>query len=143
MKLEQIPQAVYQAISFQPGTKPSYADLGEQFIKQGLFINNKGHEPLIKSVPDYIEMIDHNIVAGNIVSITEREISQKITVVGKVAQIYSEYELHFEGTLEGVQDRQTRYGVNLFQLICQNGDWKISSMCWDDRDDQTLLEKIA
>jgi hypothetical protein len=34
---------------------------------------------------------------------------------------------------------QTRYGVNLFLLNRLGSEWKISSMCWDDYEDQRLF----
>ena len=80
-------------------------------------------------------MIKNNIENGNILSIQETEISQNIQVFGNVAQITSDYKLVFEGK----QSSQVRYGVNLFQVINNNGQWLVSSMCWDDRNDKSLL----
>lgn len=137
--LKDIPSKIYDAISFNKGSKPDFELLGSSFIEQGIFINNKGESPVIKSVPDYATMIDTNIGNGNIISIKETEIRNNVQVFGNVAQICSEYELIFEGK-GGVQ---TRYGVNLFQLINQQGTWLVSSMCWDDKVDKSLLTKIA
>lgn len=133
--LKTISEKVYEGISFSKGNKPRFDLLKSCFIEQGIFINNKGESPIIKPVLDYIEMIDSNINLGNILSIQETEIEQQVEEFGSVAQIKSSYKLDFEGK-EGVQ---TRYGVNLFQLINHNGQWLISSMCWDDKPDKSLL----
>lgn len=133
--LSEIPSTVYQGISFVKGESPDFNLLASCFLDQGLFINNKGETAIIKSVPDYVSMIKGAIENGVILSIKEIELSNNIQTFGKVAHISSEYELIFEGK-QGVQKR---YGVNLFQLINCNGRWLISSMCWDDRDDKSLL----
>ena len=133
--LKTISEKVYEGISFSKGNKPRFNLLKSCLIEQGIFINNKGESPIIKPVLDYIEMIDSNINLGNILSIQETEIEQQVEEFGSVAQIKSSYKLDFEGK-KGVQ---TRYGVNLFQLINHNGQWLISSMCWDDKPDKSLL----
>ena len=133
--LKAISEKVYEGISFSKGNKPRFDLLKSCFIEQGIFINNKGESPIIKPVLDYIEMINSNINNGNILSIQETEIEQQVEEFGSVAQIKSSYKLDFEGK-QGVQ---ARYGVNLFQLINHNGQWLISSMCWDDKADKSLL----
>lgn len=135
--LKDIPAKIYAAISFEKGSKPDFQSLASSFIEKGLFINNKGKSPVVKSVPDYVSMISFNIDEGNIESVKEIEISNEVLVVGKVAQIRSEYELMFEGK----GSPQIRYGVNLFQLIYQNDNWLVTSMCWDDRADKSLITK--
>lgn len=133
--LKDVPSRVYEGISFSKGSMPNFELLKSCFIEQGIFINNKGDSPVIKTVLDYVSMIKGNIESGNILSIQEIELTQHIQTFGNVAQISSGYELNFEGK----QGYQTRYGVNLFQLINDNGQWLISSMCWDDRSDKSLL----
>ena len=137
--LKDIPEKIYKGISFSKGSEPDFELLASCFIEQGIFINNKGESPVIKTVSNYIAMITTNIENGNIISINEFELSNDVQVFGNVAQICSEYELVFEGK----QSKQTRYGVNLFQLINQDGNWLVSSMCWDDKDDKSLINQSA
>lgn len=131
-----IPTDVYESISFQEGSEPNYERLLSYFIVEGLFINNKGETPMIKTLRDYVAFIKSNIEAGNILSIKETEVENRITLFGKVGHIVSRYKLEAR-TRNGTQ---TRYGVNLFQLIKFGTEWKISSMCWDDYQDQRLFE---
>ena len=133
--LKEVPAKVYRAISFEKDGTPDFDLLASCFIEQGIFINNKGENPVIKSVSAYIDMIGSAIKNGAVVSIKEVELSNSVQNYGTVAQISSEYELTFEGQ-KGIE---TRYGVNLFQLVYQNDHWLISSMCWDDRPDKSLL----
>ena len=137
--LKNIPTKVYEGISFEKGSFPNLSTLSNYFIDEGIFINNKGTEPVIKSVPQYIQMISSNIENGNILSIKESELENSIQIYGKVAQVSSKYCLEFEGK----GGFSTRYGVNLFQLILHNETWLISSMCWDDREDKSLFEPGA
>ena len=133
--LKEVPAKVYRGISFEKDGSPDFDLLASCFIEQGIFINNKGETSVIKTVPAYISMIGSAIESGTIISIKEMELSNSIQTYGKNAHISSEYELTFEGK----QGIQTRYGVNLFQLIFHNDQWLISSMCWDDRADKSLL----
>jgi hypothetical protein len=133
--LAEMPSTIYRGISFSKGNRPNFDLLVSCFISQGIFINNKGDSAIIKSVPEYIAMIRNAIDSGAVISIEESELSQSLQTFGKVAQISSEYQL----VVEGKQGIQTRYGVNLFQLIFANDQWRISSMCWDDRPDKALL----
>jgi hypothetical protein len=131
-----IPKEVYESFSFQEGSQPNYERLLSCFIVEGLFINNKGENPMVKPLKDYVAFIKSNVEAGNILSIKESEIENSVTLFGKVGHIVSRYQLEAK-TRGGMQ---TRYGVNLFQIIKFGTKWKISSMCWDDHEDQRLFE---
>ncbi len=133
--MKEITQKVYEAISFDKGSNPSYEKLKACFIDEGLFINNKGDSPMIKSVDDYIAFIKEMVNNKNILSLSEKELKFECQVIGKVASITSSYQLDFETQ----QGSMTRYGVNLFQLIFKDGEWLISSMCWDDKEDKSLI----
>lgn len=130
-----ITKEVYDAISFDEGDMPNYVNLLSNFIDEGLFINNKGESPMIKPINDYVNFIKSNVEAGNILSIKETEIKRNIQLFGNVGSIISQYKLEANSR----SGRQIRYGVNLFQIIKNGTEWKISSMCWDDNDDESLL----
>lgn len=130
-----ITKEVYAAISFEKGLVPHYDNLVSNFITEGLFINNKGETPIIKPINEYVTFIKNNVEAGNILSLRESEIDLTISLFGNVGNITSKYKLDFE-TKEG---NFTKYGVNLFQIIKKDTQWKVVSMCWDDRDDKILL----
>lgn len=131
-----ITKEVYESISFEKGSLPHYDNLISNFIGQGLFINNKGETPMIKSINDYVTFIKNNVDAGNILSLRESEIDVSISLFGNVGNIVSKYQLDFETSSGSF----TKFGVNLFQIIKQDSKWKISSMCWDDKDDKSLFE---
>ena len=131
-----ITKEVYASISFEKGSEPQYKNLISNFIDEGLFINNKGETPLIKPINDYIEFIKNNVTAGNILSLTETEIDSSISLFGNVGNIISQYKLDFETSTGNF----TKYGINLFQIIKKDSEWKIASMCWDDKDDKSLFE---
>lgn len=131
-----IPKEVYESFSFQEGSQPDYERLLSYFVVEGLFINNKGENPMVKPLKDYVAFIKSNVEVGNILSIKETEVENNVTLFGKVGHIASRYKLEAK-TRGGMQ---TRYGVNLFQLIKFGSEWKISSMCWDDYEDQRFFE---
>ena len=130
-----IPQEIYQHFSFQEGGAPNFAQMLSFFVPEGLFINNKGDKPLVKSLAEFVSFMKGNIDEGNILSIDESEIENNVTLFGKVGHIASRYKL-VANTRNGVQ---VRYGVNLFQIINYGKEWMVSSMCWDDYPDQRLF----
>ena len=131
-----IPLKVYESFSFVEGSQPNYEKLLSYFVVEGLFINNKGENPMVKPLIDYVAFIKSNIEAGNILSIKETVVENSVTLFGKVGHIVSRYKLEAK-TRGGMQ---TRYGVNLFQIIKYGTAWKISAMCWDDYEDKRLFE---
>ena len=131
-----IPKEIYKHFSFQEGGQPNFERMLSYFISEGLFINNKGDSPLVKPLAEFVSFIKGNIEARNILSIDESEIENNVTLFGKVGHIASRYKLEAK-TRNGVQ---TRYGVNLFQVIKFGTEWKVSSMCWDDYPDKRLFE---
>lgn len=134
--LENITKEVYEAISFEKGSTPKYNELISNFIEEGLFINNKGDTPMIKPINEYVTFIKNNVDAGNILSLKESEVDSSITLYGNVGNIISQYQLDFETA----SVKTTKYGINLFQIINIGSEWKIVSMCWDDRSDKSLFE---
>ena len=131
-----IPRIVYESFSFQEGSQPNFEKLLSCFVDEGLFINNKGENPMVKPLKDFVSFITSNIEAGNILSINESEVENSVTLFGKVGHIVSRYVLEAKAR----SGMQTRYGVNLFQIIKVGTEWKISSMCWDDREDKSMFE---
>lgn len=131
----EIPNYVYESFSFKEGGQPDFETLLSYFLPQGLFINNKGDSPRVRSLQEFVAFMKGNIDAGDIISICESEIDNTVAIFGKVGHIVSRYKLEAE-TPNGLQ---TRYGVNLFQMIKSGEVWKISSMCWDDYEDQRLI----
>jgi hypothetical protein len=133
--LKNFTEELYQAISFHKGSAPNYAALKSRFLQEGILINNKGEAPVIKTIDKYVEFIKGNVEAGNILALTESEISSCIEIYGDVGNITSRYQLLFEIST-GVF---VRYGINLIQVIRRDSQWYISSMCWDDREDQSMF----
>jgi len=131
-----IPKEIYRHFSFPEGGLSNYEEILAHFIPKGLFINNKGESPVVKSLDEFASFIRSNVDSGNILSIDESEIDNQVTQFGKVGQIASRYKLEAK-TPNGIQ---TRYGINLFQILKLGGTWKVSSMCWDDYTDQKLFE---
>jgi hypothetical protein len=134
-----LPQKIYEYFSFKKGSHPNFSEMKGHFTPHGIFISNKGEKPIVKPFDEFAEFINSNIDSGNIVEIEESEIGNDVQLFGKVGQIASRYRL-VTRTPSGCQ---TRYGVNLFQLVQYGSEWKVSSMCWDDYPDQRLFAVTA
>lgn len=128
--LEQILKDIYDAITFSEGGSPQFDLMKQHFCEGAKMISNKGDKPTVLTVDEFIEMVSSNVASGDILAVRESEIQSEFSIYGKVAQIASEYELYFQGK----DSSQSRYGVNLLQLIQIDGRWLITSMCWDDHE---------
>lgn len=134
-----LPKKIYGCFSFSEGHRPDFEAMKTHFTPYGMFINNKGDSPVAKPFDEFAAFMNKNIDAGNILEIAESEFENNVQLFGKVGQMSSRYKL----TVRTPNGTQTRYGINLFQIIKYGSEWKISSMCWDDYEDQRLFEKMT
>ena len=61
-----IPAEIYRYFSFKEGGRPDFESMLSYFIPEGLFINNKGDNPLVKPLAEFVSFIKANIDSGNI-----------------------------------------------------------------------------
>ena len=59
---------------------------------------------------------------------SEVEIAQESVVFGNVARLTSVYEFSWQSPKETRRGR----GVNFFTLVCEDGQWRVMSIVWDN-----------
>jgi hypothetical protein len=64
----------------------------------------------------------------------EKELGRKVNAFGDIAQVFSAYEY----TLETPQPVKQR-GINSIGLIRENNRWYITSLTWDEENDQNKI----
>ncbi len=117
-----------QAVSFEPGGKPSYESIAALFIERGLLIKNVGAIPEISSVREFIEPREAQVRSGALTRFRERELSESTVIFGNVAHRFSAYTK--SGTSGGTSF-ETR-GMITTQFVHTPDGWRMSSMAWDD-----------
>jgi hypothetical protein len=127
-QLDDIMGLFYKVISFAEGQTPDWQCM------QGLF---SPHARITRVTPegvDYMDlatfrnMAEEMLEVGAFTSFYEREIARRVDRYGNVMHVASAYETKISPRALDYIER----GVNSLQLICEDGGWKIVSLCWDD-----------
>ena len=108
----------FDAVSFEPGGRPSYASIPALFIERGLLIKNVNSIPEISSVQEFIGPREALVSSGMLMRFDEFERSESTVIFGNV------------GTSGGTPFEAR--GVITTQFVNTLGGWKMSSMAWDD-----------
>jgi hypothetical protein len=127
-ELDDVMRLFYEVISFDEGQAPDWQCMA------GLF---SPHARITRITPEGIDYLDlagfrsmaeELIEVGAFTSFHEREIARRVDRYGGVMHVASAYETKIAPDAVDYVER----GVNSLQLICESGDWKIISLCWDD-----------
>jgi hypothetical protein len=127
-ELDRLTSAFFLAVSFEPGSAPSYRSIPALFIERGLLIKNAGSTPEISSVQEFIEPREALVRSGTLTRFHESEISESTVIFGNVAHRFSAYAK--SGTSSGTPFAAR--GMVTTQFVNTPGGWKISAMAWDD-----------
>jgi hypothetical protein len=117
----------FDAVTFEPGERPTYDAIRDLFIPQGLLIKNIG-EPDITTVDQFIAPRQAVVDSGALTEFEERELAHITEVFGNVAHRMSTY------SKSGIQDGQRfeARGVISTQFVFTPIGWRMSVMAWDD-----------
>jgi hypothetical protein len=127
-QLDELMTLFYQVISFEEDGTPDWQAM------QGLFSK---HARITRITPEAIDYMDlagfrslaeEMIEVGAFTSFFEREIARRVDRYGNVMHVASAYETKISPDAVDYIER----GINSLQLICEDGTWRIFSLCWDD-----------
>jgi hypothetical protein len=135
---------LYEQLSFSDTNHFEIDNIQTSFTASANLVANFGSAPITWSVSKYITDVKEKIKALQISSSIERELSRKIDVFGKIAQVFSIYELRME--IKG--NEVVRKGISSIQFIRQEGRWLVASLVWDRESEglkipEKYLEKNA
>jgi hypothetical protein len=138
-ELHRLISTFFHAVSFEPGSKPSYASIRALFIERGLLIKNVGSIPEISSVQEFIEPREALVGSGTLTRFHESELSESTVVFGNVAHRLSAYAK--SGTSGGTSFEAR--GVITTQFVNTPAGWRMSSMAWDDERPGLSIPELA
>lgn len=128
LELDRLATAFFEAVSFEPGSTPSYERIPTFFIERGLLIKNTGTTPEISTVREFTEPRQALVDSGTLTRFRESEIAESTANFGNVAHRFSAYSK--SGVSAGVPFEAL--GMITTQFVRTPLGWRISAMAWDD-----------
>lgn len=130
--VESIITALYESISFEPGSEPDWNRLRSLFLDSGRLVPRRpGAMPEIQSmnVEGFISLSEPVLRTGQFLrrGFIEREIARHIDHFGGVVHVWSTYQSSFA---DGGQPF-TR-GINSIQLVYHHERWWVLTIFWED-----------
>jgi hypothetical protein len=129
--IDYITEDFYESLSFQDGEMPDLETVRALFFDDGLLVNNSFGKPVKFTTESFIEALEERLDEGSLLQFMQRELYSKTEIFGKVAQRISVYEYSASET----ETEQLRRGVNYIQYIQVDDSWLISSMAWNDENE--------
>jgi hypothetical protein len=130
-------KAVYEAISGPAGPR-DWARFRSLFAEGGRLIairmTPNGPAPTVMTPDDYEQRSSPNMEKN---AFFETAVAQRIETFGNIAHVFSTYE-----SRRALGEKPFARGINSFQLVRQDGGWKVMTILWDsEREGQPLPEK--
>ena len=121
----------FAAFTNKNGHAPNVRRIYDLAIPTAVIVKGAGPVPEIYSLREFVEPRQALLTGGALVDFEEREVSERTTVAGHVAQRHSTYRK--TGTLDGSPfDTQ---GTKLFQFVRLPVGWRLSALSWADEPD--------
>jgi hypothetical protein len=123
---EGVVRRLYDIVTFPAGTIPDWDELRSLFLPETVVVLRTGREAtsvltLEGFVQDWLRFIEGSNVEET--GFTERITKTHTTVFGDIAHIWVLYEAEIPGW-----NRPPQQGVDSFQLVRRQGEWKIASI---------------
>lgn len=109
--------------------------LSSLFLREALIIHAGGTTPAIYLASDFLASRQVILTTGRLQKFREFEIDHRTEVFGNIAHRFSLYQK--SGTLEGNSFEQI--GIKTIQLVRIDGNWKISSVAWNDESESLRM----
>ncbi|MDX9859086.1 MAG: hypothetical protein RBT76_14965 [candidate division Zixibacteria bacterium] len=130
--IEAIITALYESVSFEPGSEPNWNRLRSLFLDSGRLIPRRpGALPEVQSmnIEGFITRSEPVLRAGQFLrrGFIEREITRRIERFGGIVHVWSTYQSSFADGGEPF----TR-GINSIQLVYHHDRWWVLTIFWED-----------
>jgi hypothetical protein len=122
---------LYHTLSFRNAKPPRLTDLRKFFFGGGILINNSFTTPLAFTAASYLKALESQIAIGDLKQFLQRELSSKTEIFDKIAQRTSVYEYSFAE----IPPRKMPRGVSYMQFVKEGDTWVISSIAWNDENE--------
>jgi len=126
--LDGVLNRLYEVISFNEGGEPDWEGMKSVFSSHARItrVTPEGIDHL--DLPTFCAMAREMLDLGAYTAFHEREVSRRVDRLGAVVHVLSAYETRRH---PAAADRLGQ-GINSIQLVIENGDWRVVSLCWDD-----------
>ena len=115
------------AISFEEGSQPNISKIKDLFVPGGLLINCNESKAKVLTVDAFIAHFQALHQQEQMTGLYEIEVHHKTKVYDHIAHRFSFYEARVSKDTDPFA-----VGINTIQLTKMAGDWKISTMAWND-----------
>ena len=126
-ELNALMRAFYEVISFAEGGAPDWECMSGLFSKQARITRVTPEAVDYMDLAEFKNMAEELLEVGAFTSFHESELARRTDRFGDVIHIASAYETRVSPTAVDHLER----GINSLQLIREDGQWKIVSLCWD------------
>jgi len=134
-EIDELARRFYSLFTKRNGASPNVAAIHDLFIVNGIIISTSKETPTLYDLSGFVEPRERLLRSGELVEFEEREVLERTSVAGYVAQRLSVYEK--SGVLNG--EPYHGRGIKMMQFVQENGSWKFSSVAWDDERDGFTL----
>jgi hypothetical protein len=128
---------MYRVLSFYGNNgneKPIWSELRNCFTPSAIMTNNTFGEPIRLSVDRFISLFRSQIQQNDFPPFYVRELNYKVEQFGNIAQRFGGFEIcYYDSVIEN------KKGMASMELLFIKGDWKISSMIWQEETEDFKL----
>ncbi|MCG8329717.1 MAG: GNAT family N-acetyltransferase [Chitinophagales bacterium] len=128
-ELHKLTQSFFDIFTNKDGQIPDWNRIYEICIPESMIIKKDGTIQEVYDLDSFIRPRRTILSDGTLKEFEEEEVKQETKVIGNIAQRVSLYRK--TGIFNGKQFEQ--YGNKLFQFLKVDGQWKISSVIWEDK----------
>ncbi|MFI5139368.1 MAG: hypothetical protein ACHQIM_16215 [Sphingobacteriales bacterium] len=129
--IDYVTEDFYESLSFMEGELPDLETVRELFYAGGLLVNNSFNQPIKYTAGSFTQLIEEQIEADKLTQFMQRELYSKTEIFGRVAQRTSVYEYSFSY----YETENLPKGINYIQFVQDDDKWLITSMAWNDENE--------
>ncbi|MDW3209591.1 MAG: hypothetical protein R8N23_06985 [Reichenbachiella sp.] len=138
IEIDRIIKEFFDLFTTKDDCKPKLDHIYELCIPQTTIIKNVDGLTEIYDLKTFIAPRKKLLSDGSLIDFSEYEIQERTDIFGNIAQRFCIYEK--TGTLN--DKTFIIQGLKTFQFIKMKGEWKISSMAWDDENDNQKIDMV-
>lgn len=136
IEIDRLIKDFFDLFTTKNGRKPNLDNIYEICIPQTTIIKNANGLTEIYDLKGFIAPRKKLLIDGSLTNFSEYETQERTDIFGHIAQRLCIYEK--EGMLNGKAFKVQ--GLKTFQLIKIMGEWKISSLAWDDETENQKID---